>query len=47
MEVNKCFTVIPCFGNLADHNLRWESAIKTTIYREKNSNTFNGDRVFF
>ena len=29
----------PCFRNLSDYNLEWESVIKTTIYRERQNNT--------
>ena len=46
---NKWVTALPrflCFRNLSDYNLKWESIIKTTIYRKRKSNAFNSNRVF-
>ena len=35
-----------CFRNLWDYNLKWESFIKTTIYRERKGKAFNSDMGF-
>ena len=44
---NKWVTALPrfpCFRNLLGYNLKWESVIKTTIYRERKNNDFNSDK---
>ena len=47
---NKWVTALPqfsCFRNLTDYNFKWESVIKSSIYRDRKNNAFNNDRVFF
>ena len=47
---NKWVVALPrffCFRNLSGYNLKWESVMKTKTYRERKSNSFNSDRVFF
>lgn len=46
---NKLVTALPrflCFSDLSDYDVKWESAIKITIYREIKNNACNKDRVF-
>ena len=40
LKVETALSQFPCFRNLSYYNWKWESAHKTTIYRERKSNAF-------